>query len=44
MEVTFGAPQGSINLDIAIFTATNLARYAAISGFKLSVRGIGCLH
>jgi hypothetical protein len=30
MEVTFGAPQGSINVDIAIFTATNLARYAAI--------------
>ena len=31
MEVTFGAPQGSINVDIAIFTATNLARCAVIS-------------
>jgi hypothetical protein len=31
MEVTYNAPQGSVNVDIAIFTAPNLVRCAAIS-------------
>ncbi len=31
MEAAVGAPQGSANIDIAIFIATNLARHAAIA-------------
>ncbi len=31
LEAAVGVPQGAANIDIAIFIATNLARYAAIS-------------